>query len=35
MLEKFHMMDDVSYSRSITDKFILASSKFKQEIKTE
>ena len=28
-------MDDASYSRSITDKFILASSKFKQEIKAE
>ena len=27
------MMDDVSYSKSITDKFKLASSKFKQEMK--
>lgn len=35
ILEKFHMMDDVSYPQSIIDKFILASKKFKQEIKAE
>lgn len=28
-------MDDVSYPRSITDKFMLASSTFKQQIKAE